>query len=272
MPYRYLLAHLADEAYREKGKGQKRASANTNEELGIFEDVFHRIESIFGPRPYAMAPVRTKPQRTYDPVKASPTPEGDHVPFVLTKTYFGDQSQWDQLRVALDEFGKSAGLFEDVTIKTLGKHESDPFQIRVKVAGPSSNLIDVGYGVSQALPIIVDILTNGYSRWFLIQQPEVHLHPKAQAELGTYLGLLVQRQGKNFVLETHSDHLIDRIRMDVRDRKTVKPSDVSILFFERNGSHVDIHPIRLDEQGNLLDAPATYREFFLIEERRFLGL
>ena len=77
----------------------------------------------------------------------------------------------------------------------------NPFQLKVKVRGPNSNIIDVGYGVSQILPILVRILDppisprpliieKGTPSFFLLQQPEVHLHPRAQAELSSLLATL----------------------------------------------------------------------------------
>ena len=103
---------------------------------------------------------------------------------------------------------------------------------------------------------------------FLLQQPEVHLHPSAQAALGS-LFCQVAEPRRQLVVETHSDHLIDRVRMDVRDGVgNLKPEDVSILYFERNDLDVRIHSIRLDEEGNVLDAPEGYRWFFLEETAR----
>ena len=67
---------------------------------------------------------------------------------------------------------------------------------------------------------------------FLLQQPEVHLHPTAQAALGS-LFCEIAGWDRQIIVETHSDYIIDRVRMDVRDNKTdLKPADVSILYFE----------------------------------------
>jgi len=188
---------------------------------------------------------------------------------ILAKSY--QEDRWKPIVDALDRFGKASGLFEHLTIKRLGKQESSPFQLMVKLTGPAFNMVDVGYGVSQILPIIVDTVRGDPGTMFLLQQPEVHLHPRAQAELGTLLAQLVKKDKKRFVVETHSDHLVDRIRMDVRDGKGLKPSDVSILWFERTNGGVEVHPLKLDEQGNIVNVPPGYREFFLNEERRFLG-
>jgi hypothetical protein len=81
-------------------------------------------------------------------------------------------------------------LFDEIAVKQLGDMEGGPFQLQVRKAGkhgasPRRNLIDVGYGVSQALPVLVELFRSNASQMLLFQQPEVHLHPSAQAALGT---------------------------------------------------------------------------------------
>lgn len=83
------------------------------------------------------------------------------------------------LFAGLREFGRLSGMFDNVEIQQLGRVASGPFRVRVEVAKAAWNLIDVGYGVSQILPIVVDLL-RAEDRLHLIQQPEVHLHPRAQ--------------------------------------------------------------------------------------------
>ena len=228
-----------------------------------------RMESA---RPYAFSPIRTEPKRTYDPVSDQPQPEGTHVPMVLAKTYASNKSGWEKLRQSMVDFGKSSGLFDDITIRRKGAKESDPFQIAIKLAGPAFNLVDVGYGVSQVLPIVVDVLRGAPGRSYLLQQPEVHLHPRAQAELATFLMALAKHDGKTFVVETHSDYFVDRIRQNIKEAGTLKADDVSLIYLEKTKKGVRTYPISLDDQGNLLDVPATYRKFFLDEEKRLLGL
>ncbi|HVG09079.1 MAG TPA: DUF3696 domain-containing protein [Thermoanaerobaculia bacterium] len=241
----------------------------------VGEELTDYLVNLFGQlgeRPFAFAPIRTRPSRTYDPIKALDNPEGSHVPMFLASTTLRESSEWKDVIVALDDFGRQSGLFEDIEVRRLGQSESDPFQIRVHVGGNIVNVIDVGYGVSQVLPIVVDSLRGERGGTFLLQQPEVHLHPKAQAELGSFLGALAKRQEKQFVIETHSDYLVDRIRMDIRDnRHGLKPEDVSLLYFERRNGEAQIHRLELDGHGNIINAPLGYRNFFLEEERRFLG-
>ena len=224
-------------------------------------------------RIYAGAPVRSKPRRTYDPARVTSDPEGDYIPMFLANRHFEDK-HWTRLQDALQRFGQDAGLFDEISVKPLAK-QSGPFQLQIRrfdgaAKGPQRNLIDVGYGVSQVLPIVTELLRKDAPGMFLLQQPEVHLHPSAQAALGS-LFCRVAAWDRQLIVETHSDHLIDRVRMDVRDGTgTLTPEDVSILYFERQNLDVRIHSLRIDNQGNVCDAPPGYRRFFMEEVSRSL--
>jgi hypothetical protein len=237
-----------------------------------FRGIVPSIRKEFGSRTYGLAPIRTSPQRTYDPVTAEPKPEGSHVPMLLSLlSHSAKKGPWTTLKAELGEFGSKSGLFEEIDVIRKGKKESDPFQIGVKSGGPTFNLVDVGYGVSQALPILVDILQRpAGDEVFLLQQPEVHLHPRAQAELGSFFARQAGRK-RRFVVETHSDYLVDRVRMEVR-RGTLKPDDVSLLYFERRKHGAMIHNLELDKGGSITNAPDGFRQFFLDEENELLGI
>ena len=255
----------------------------------LFENYWSTVRRHYRHRAYAGAPVRSKPRRTYDPAPDTLDPEGKHVPMLLANWYYHKPGKWAQMKNALEAFGSAAGLYDEISIRPLGKKDTEPFQMRVRkfgdrAKGPWRNLIDVGYGVSQILPVVTDLYRNPETPIFLLQQPEVHLHPSAQAALGS---LLCQVAGfrktltprpkfdtrRKLIVETHSDHLLDRVRMDVRDGKSrLKPEDVSILFFERGNLAVRIHSLKIDEDGNILNAPASYRTFFMEETTRSLGL
>ncbi|MDE2765898.1 MAG: AAA family ATPase [Chloroflexota bacterium] len=228
--------------------------------------------------PFASAPVRSKPRRTYDPARVAYDPEGDYAPMYLAELHSENAEAWEELKSKLESFGVAAGLFDEISIRPLGK-QSEPFQVQVRkysgrAKGPWRNLVDVGYGVSQALPVLTELFRpdadTRHRKVFLLQQPEVHLHPSAQAALGSLLGEVASRQ-RQLIVETHSDHLLDRVRMDIRDgASNLRPEDVSILFFERDNLDVHIHPLQIDEQGNLLGAPESYRRFFMEEVNRSL--
>jgi hypothetical protein len=240
----------------------------------VLQALDHIMSSIYHLRNFspalALAPVRTKPRRTYDPVSDEFKPEGDHIPVILARLW--DQPEEPQSKStisSLKRFGRDSSLFEDIEVRRLGKRPNDPFQVLVNIAGPAANLLDVGYGVSQSLPIIVDSSLSAKDRLVLLQQPEIHLHPRGQAALGSFLVHAVAKQKKSIVVETHSDYLLDRIRYEVAQRN-IEFKDVLILFFEKQNIETTIHEIKLDSGGNILDAPSSYRRFFLEEDTRVL--
>ena len=242
-------------------------------------DLFRRLEATAGmnyfglprlPQLVPVAPLRAKPRRTYDPVRETASPEGEHVPMLMMRLSRTEKGGWTSLHDDLVAFGRGSGLFSDVKVKSHGRQMSDPFQLQVKVrSGPHANIMDVGYGVSQSLPILVDVMA-ATERTFLLQQPEVHLHPRGQAELASLFVEAVRKRRNRFLIETHSDYVIDRVRISVRKR-ILKPDDVSILYFEPAGAAVTIRALTLDADGNLRNAPAGYRDFFVKETDRLLG-
>ena len=98
-------------------------------------------------------------------------------PMLMMRLDRTDKPHWTSLHDDLVQFGRASGLFSNIKVKRHGRQMSDPFQLQVKVrTGPHANIMDVGYGISQSLPILVDLMHEEQSV-FLLQQPEVHLHP-----------------------------------------------------------------------------------------------
>ncbi len=236
------------------------------------------IKKIFSD-PMAMPPIRSRPERNYDRGYSSPNPVMERIPQYLAglRSDPDRKKQWKAMKQALDTNGRETGLFEEIDIRLLGEDsDSDPFQLQFRVHdgnGGSSlrNIVDVGYGVSQFLPVIVELI-EGNHPLLLLQQPEVHLHPRAQAGLGSILCTIAD-QNRQILVETHSDYLIDRVCREVRNQEKtqLKPEDVSILYFERAGPGVEIHNLRIDGEGNICGAPPSYRQFFMEEIDRNLG-
>ena len=253
----------------------KRPTDTSDEEMSSLQQLLDFSFDPHATKPFASAPVRSKPRRTYDPARPSRDPEGDYVPMHLAYLFrHQNKKEWNALKGRLEAFGTAAGLFDELSIKSLGVRESEPFQVQVRklglhTKGPWRNLIDVGYGVSQVLPLVTELLRPDAPATFLLQQPEVHLHPSAQAALGTLF--CEAAKDHQLIVETHSDHLINRVRMDVRDGAgSLTPEQVSILYFERDELEVRIHSLRIDAGGNILDAPSSYGRFFMEETERSL--
>ena len=245
-----------------------------------FRALVSRFENFFPfrSRPFASAPIHALPRRTYDSVRLDDDPFGGDIPSRLASLAIRGDTEWTALKQELDAFGRASGLFDDFSVKLLTDIEGGPFQLQVRKfgkrgrKGPKRNLMDVGFGVSQVLPVLAALFRTDGPPMFLLQQPELHLHPSAQAALGS-LFCRTAEAGRQLIVETHGDYIIDRVRMDIRDRQTaLKPDDVSVLFFERTDLDIRIHSLRFDEQGNVLGAPDGYGQFFMDEARRSVGL
>ena len=115
---------------------------------------------------------------------------------------------------------------------------------------------DVGFGVSQLLPILVEGCRSRRGT-LLVQQPELHLHPGLQSRLAELLARLSgpdpsDPHRKQFILETHSEHMILRIQNLVR-RGEVRPQDVAILYVDSRHKIPNMQQLRLNDSGDFLD-------------------
>lgn len=229
--------------------------------------VSHHLRAAFGMIPslgFVGGPVRTRPSRTYDPTDSTTQSEGAHVPSRMAQLARTHPTQWARTKAEIDKFGRSSGLFKDIQVRRLGKGDSDPFQINVSINGPRRNIVDVGYGVSQAIPIVFELATRSKDDLYMLQQPEVHLHPEAQAALGSYIVSDLKSKPGTIVIETHSDYLIDRVRRHIREGE-ISCDDVSLLYFERGDFSSEIHELEMNSNGEIVTVPPSYRQFFLHE-------
>jgi hypothetical protein len=220
-----------------------------------------------------IAPIRSKPKRTYDEYRVDFTPEGEHTPYLLRNIWKnGDLKRSKELHVSINKFGKNSGLFDKLNLKPYTREIGSPFTVIVNLYGKNFKIINTGYGVSQSLPIIVELLSRPPGTIFNIQQPEVHLHPRAQATLGGLIYDLAANQDQKFLIETHSDFIIDRYRLsckkDVKNQRTAQ-----ILFFEKTKNGNKITPISIKNTGQYEDdQPKGFRDFFIKEDLALLGI
>ena len=222
-----------------------------------------------------IAPIRAKAKRIYESYKIKFSPEGSHIPSLLRKILTDkSSSSKKQIITTLEKFGKQSNLFDEIIVKELGEKNISPFEILIKYKNLEIKLPNVGYGVSQSLPLVIEILSSS-NTVFSVQQPEVHLHPKAQSAFGSFIFNAVKNDKNRFIIETHSDFTIDRLRYELlknSDKENVKVKS-KVLFFERVGLGNTVTEMNIDESGSFTgEIPNTYREFFIDEELKLLEL
>lgn len=122
------------------------------------------------------------------------------------------------------------------------------------------NLLDLGSGIAQVLPIITQSFKSK-NDVILIEEPEIHLHPRAQAELGEMFADAIQKTGNTFIIETHSENLLLRLEKLIR-RGELSKDDVSVIYVDKNDSGSYCIPLILDDDGDITNINEIPDGFF----------
>ena len=118
-------------------------------------------------------------------------------------------------------------------------------------SGMKANLADTGFGASQVFPVIVSLVTSRPGSTLLYEQPEIHLHPAAQAELGSVFAEACS-DDKRVIVETHSENLILRVQREVA-QGTLTPEQVRIYYVKPDPDGHQVMHIPLDKKGAFLE-------------------
>ena len=129
------------------------------------------------------------------------------------------------------------------------------FDRRTDVETRRYRATNVGFGLSYVLPVVLALLSEPGSLC-LIENPEAHLHPRGQTRLAE-LAVLAASAGVQVLIETHSDHFLDGVRIGVRNG-LIAPSNVAIHYFERGSGGATVSSPVLDEDGRLSRWPAGF--------------
>jgi predicted ATPase len=122
---------------------------------------------------------------------------------------------------------------------------------------------NVGFGISYVLPIIINGLLAKENSMFIVENPEAHLHPLGQSQIGKFLAL-VANDGVNVIVETHSEHVINGIRIASLNGE-IAPNKIAINYFHKNESkQIEVKTIKINESGDLTSYP---KGFFDQEQR-----
>ncbi|MDR1973925.1 MAG: AAA family ATPase [Bacteroidales bacterium] len=125
--------------------------------------------------------------------------------------------------------------------------------------GVESTIRQVGFGISQVLPIIVEGLRMDKNGLLILEQPEIHLHPKVQSLLFDFI-YSMSLTGKRFLIETHSDHFITRMRRRVAESKANLAEKINLVFVEQRETEHLFHKLNLDDMGTFDYFPTDFVE------------
>ena len=204
-----------------------------------------------------IGPLRASPQRMY--LSAGETPRevgtaGELGPAILWSASEDTQlnlekrlSNWCSrmgLAFEIDLFAVYGGFFQVVVVDAFNKQPI--------------NLPDAGFGTSQILPILIQGLIAPLGSTLMLEQPEIHLHPKVQADLADFL-IEVSQRGVGVVVETHSEHLITRLQRRIAE-ETLDPEQVAVYYVTPSPEGSGLERVHLNEYGQFPAAPKGFFE------------
>lgn len=169
----------------------------------------------------------------------------------------------DPLYKELQGIMKEISLFHSINLHRIegGRYE---VLVTTKQGGTKNSIIDVGFGISQFLPIIVADLQLLPTSTLFVAEPEIHLHPNVQAGFGDYLVKQVNSKNKNYVIETHSEYLLNRIRLAIV-KGELKEEDLKVYYLENTADDVKIHNLIFNKRGNIENAPNEFFDTYMMD-------
>jgi len=226
------------------------------------------FEELFG-RLFYLGPLRDFPQRHYVWSGSEPADMGRRgeraIDAVLASRERGKyispgrKRRKQSLEERVAHWLKELGLISSFSVKAIAKG-SNLYEVRVKKSAHSSEVLitDVGFGVSQVLPVIVLCNYVPEGSTILLEQPEIHLHPSVQSGLADVLIDAVRNRNLQIILESHSEHLLRRIQRRIAE-ESLKPEEVALFFCDVTQGESVLSSLEIDLFGNISNWP---RDFF----------
>ncbi|EIW6614947.1 DUF3696 domain-containing protein [Clostridium perfringens] len=156
----------------------------------------------------------------------------------------------DSISIVTDSINKWLNEFDlgkNINIKKLG-NDNYSLYIKNKNTNLDCNILDVGVGTSQLLPIIIESINSPEETLLIIEEPESHIHPNAQSKLADLFVDIVNSQNKKFLIETHSIFLIVQLQILIAQGK-IKSDDVSVYYFNQSENGTNAKKMNILENG-----------------------
>ena len=235
-----------------------------------------------------LGPLRDYPHRNYAWTGATPSTVGhrgeEAIQVLLAETLQrantkrrkrGSRPSRSATIESVTHWLRRLGIAESLSLEQVGRG-ARIWEARLHQQDSNSqiNLADVGFGVSQVLPVIVALLSAPPGSLVILEHPEIHLHPRIQSELADLL-IDVAKSGEiQILLESHSEHLLARIQRRIaessREKGGLSCEDVRLYFCEQRRGESSLRPLEVQSSGVITDWP---RDFFgdILAERMALS-
>ena len=230
-------------------------------------------ETMLGSLSY-LGPLRIHPKRTYQ--WSGDTPEGvgqmgeNTIAAILAAQNEGRMLNRGPRRPRqpftefIANWLKDLGVIHSFVVKPVAEGRKE-YEVLVKThaKAPEVKITDVGFGVSQVLPVLVQAFYCPPNSTVWMEQPEIHLHPQVQAELAdVFISATRAREESvprnvQLIIESHSEHFLNRLQRRIAEGE-ITPDDIAIYFCKKTGSATELEPLKLNLFGDIENWPENF--------------
>ena len=216
---------------------------------------------------YYLGPTRVHPQRDYHWDNKDPRDVGlwgDKVIDALLcahmrRVKISKKGEEATIEDRISEWLREMDLAYSFSLEPIGALKDDNYRVQIQKSAmsPAVTLADMGYGLADVLPMLVLCYYTPEGSTLILEQPGIHLHPKAQADLADLLIEVIAERNLQILIESHSEHLLNRLQRRVAEEKIA--ADQTALYFSRyiNGAS-KIDKLDMDEFGNITNWPENF--------------
>jgi hypothetical protein len=234
---------------------------------GFLSKLQLEFENLFG-RLYYLGPLREFPQRHYAWKGSEPADMGRRGERVVDAMLASKQRGpyispgYKRKRQTLEErvahWLKALGLIHDFKVEPIAEG-NNIYQVRVQKTPSSAHVLitDVGFGVSQILPVLVLCYYVPEGSIVLLEQPEIHLHPSVQSGLADVFIDAMQNRNVQIVVESHTEHLLRRLQRRIAE-KLITPEQTALYFCEVGEAGSRLKNLDLDLFGSIRNWPKDF--------------
>lgn len=219
-----------------------------------------------------LGPLRTKAERLYswtgtEPEQVGYSGENTVAAMLAAKNRrisFGYKQTAKPFQQLIAEELTRMGLIERFQVNAISKQRQE-YEVKICTKGSEDwvDLPDVGFGVSQVLPVLVQCFYAPRNSIIIMEQPEIHLHPSAQAALAdVMIDVINSREGGSdrniqLIIETHSEHFLRRLQRRIAE-EVISPNKVSAYFSDVSKMPARLEPLQIDIFGSIKNWPENF--------------
>ena len=243
-------------------------AAGYYQNAGFLPDFNLAFEELFG-RVFYLGPLREYPQRQYTWGGGQPSDMGRRGERVID-ALLASRDRGEKIsrgrgysRATVEEYValwlRELGLIHSFAVEAITEG-SNLYHVKVQktASSPPVLITDVGFGVSQVLPVLTLCFYVPEGSTIILEQPEIHLHPMVQAGLADVFIDAISKRNIQIILESHSEHLLTRLQRRIAE-EGITPEDASLYFCEREESSASkLVPLTLDLFGNIRNWPKDF--------------